>query len=312
MNPARLRAYLMLLAVAVIWGIASPIIKFTLQSFDPAVFLAYRFFMSTILAFIIFYFNGFRFPKKLSTIALTFVYAFLNSVVALGFLFFGMNNTTVLDMTLITLLMPLIVSTAGVYFLNERVTTREKIGIAIAILGTILTVIEPIFANGGSGIKLSGNLLVLGYVATSAVTAVIAKKLLRQNVEPITLVNSSFIVGFISFTALILSSNPLIDTLNSISNASVASHIGVFYMAIISGTLAFWLSNKAQKTIEIGEQSLFSYLSPLISFPIAILWLGEKVTAIMVVGGVIIAIGVAIAETKTSIVNRQKKRYNQV
>lgn len=300
MNPARLRAYLMLLAVAIIWGVASPIIKYTLQAFDPAVFLTYRFFMSTVLALIIFYINGFRFPKKLNTIVLLLIYAFLNSVVALGFLFFGMNNTTVLDMTLITLLMPLIVSTAGVYFLNERVTTREKIGIAIAIFGTILTVIEPIFGNGGTGIKLSGNLLILGYVATSAVTAVIAKKLLRQGVEPITLVNTAFIVGFISFFAFVLSTT----TMNfSLLNVHYSYHLGVFYMAIVSGTLAFWLSNKAQKTIEIGEQSLFSYLSPLFSFPIAILWLGEKVTPIMIMGGIIIAIGVVVAEVK-------KKRYN--
>lgn len=300
MQTARLKAYLMLLAVAIIWGVASPIIKYTLQAFDPAVFLAYRFFMSTVLALIIFYINGFRFPKKINAIILLLTFAFLNSVVALGFLFFGMDNTTVLDMTLITLLMPLIVSTAGVYFLNEKVTTKEKIGIAIAIFGTILTVIEPILGNGGSGIKLSGNLLILGYVATSAVTAVIAKKLLRQEVEPITLVNTSFIVGFVSFLAFVLSTS----TINfSFLTVHYSYHLGVFYMAAISGTLAFWLSNKAQKTIEIGEQSLFSYLSPLFSFPIAILWLGEKVTPIMVMGGIIIAIGVVVAEVK-------KKRYN--
>ena len=74
-------------------------------------------------------------------------------------------------------------------------------------------------------------------------------------------------------------------------------------MAIISGTFAFWLSNKAQKSIEIGEQSLFSYLYPLFSLPLAVIWLGEKVTSMHIIGGVIIVIGVAIAEVK-------KKRYN--
>ena len=76
-------------------------------------------------------------------------------------------------------------------------------------------------------------------------------------------------------------------------------------MAIISGNLAFYLSNKAQKSIEIGEQSLFSYLYPLFSLPLAVLWLGEKVTPIYIFGGIIIIIGVAIAEVK-------KKRYNRI
>lgn len=74
-------------------------------------------------------------------------------------------------------------------------------------------------------------------------------------------------------------------------------------MAIISGSLAYFLSNKAQKTIEIGEQSLFAYLYPVLSLPIAVLWLGEKITPTFIVGAIIITIGVAIAEIKRS-------RYN--
>lgn len=301
MNPARLRSYLMLLAVAAIWGIASPIIKYTLTGFSPDVFLTYRYFISTILAVVIILITGFKLPKDPKTIIYLLIYAFLNSVVGLGLLFFGMNNTTVLDMTLITLLTPLIVSTAGVYFLHENVTKRERIGILVAIFGTILTVIEPIFNNGGAQIKLSGNVLIFGYVAVSAITAVLAKKLLRQKVEAITLVNTSFIVGFICFLIFTITKQSL--SINEIVNTPFSYHLGVIYMAVISGTLAFWLSNRAQKTIEIGEQSLFSYLSPLFSFPIAIFWLGEKVTPIMIIGGSIILTGVLIAEIK-------KKRYN--
>ncbi|WKZ25690.1 MAG: DMT family transporter [bacterium] len=302
MNPARLRAYLMLLAVSAIWGVASPVIKFTLQAFDPDIFLTYRYFISTLLAIVIFIFAGLKLPRNLNTIIVLIVYAFLNSVVGLGLLFFGMDNTTVLDMTLITLLMPLIVSTAGVIFLNEKVTKREKIGIGIAIIGTLLTVVEPLFINNGASLKISGNLLILGYVASTTITAVLAKRLLRQNVEPITLVNSSFIIGFISFFAFIWYSKSLFGIWDQILTTAPIYHAGVWFMAVISGTLAFWLSNKAQKTIEIGEQSLFSYLYPIFSLPLAVLWLGETFTTIHIIGGVVIAIGVAIAEIK-------KKRY---
>lgn len=295
----------MLLAVSAIWGVASPVIKFTLQAFDPAIFLTYRYFISTVLAIIIFVFAGFKFPKNLKVIGILIIYALLNSVVGLGFLFFGMDNTTVLDMTLITLLMPLIVSTAGVVFLNEKVTKREKVGIGIAIIGTLLTVIEPLFFSTGAVLKISGNLLILGYVASTTITAVLAKKLLRQNVEPITLVNTSFIIGFVSFFIFVWYSKSLFGIWDQILTTAPIYHAGVWFMAIISGTLAFWLSNKAQKTIEIGEQSLFSYLFPIFSLPLAVLWLGEKFTSIHIIGGIIIIIGVAIAEIK-------KKRYNSV
>lgn len=296
MNPARLRAYLMLLVVALSWGIASPIIKYTLNAFEPAVFLTYRYFISTIIALITFLFVKQHLPKNLSDLFLLLLYAFLNSVVSLGMLFFGMKNTTVLDMSLITLVGPLIVSAAGVYYLHEKITKREKIGMAIAVLGVLITIIEPIFFNGNNSVKFSGNLLVFGYVINSMITTVISKKLLRNNVNPLLLVNTAFIVGFVSFFIYTIQANTL--NVTEIYQTPLVYHLGVLYMAAISGSLAFYLSTKAQKTIEISEQSLFSYLSPIFSMPIAVIWLGEKITPVFIIGAVIITFGVAIAEVK--------------
>jgi len=291
----------MLLAVATIWGVASPIIKYTLQAFSADVFLAYRYFYATLVAIFLFFVTKNTFPKSISAILLLLLYAFLNSVVSLGFLFFGMENTTVLDMSLITLVTPLVVSAAGVYYLNEKITKREKIGMFIAITGVIITIVEPMYLNGSDILQFSGNLLILGYVLTTTVTTVLSKKLLRMSISPLMLVNSSFIAGFVSFLSYLIWTGNL--DLNQIINTPYQFHLGVIYMALISGTLGFWLSTKAQKTIEISEQSLFSYLSPIFSIPIAVIWLGEKITSIFVIGAIIIAIGVGIAEIK-------RARYN--
>lgn len=297
LNP-RLRAYLILLIVSVIWGVASPVIKFTLQGFPADLFLVYRFGVSTIIAIILFLIGGVHFPKNKTTILLIFVYGFINSVVSLGFLFFGMENTSVLEAGLITLASPLLISTAGVYFLHEHITKREKIGMGIAILGTILTIIGPLLTNGHSELKFTGNLMIFGYVVSTLVTTLLVKKLLKQDVSPILLTSTSFIIGFISFFIFILYKSDLNSILKSIYYIPSQYHFGVLYMALISGNLAFYLSNKAQKTIEIGEQSLFSYLYPIFSLPLAVLWLGEKVTSIHLLGGIVIIIGLIIAEIK--------------
>ena len=114
---------------------------------------------------------------------------------------------------------------------------------------------------------------------------------------------------FNSFEALItlffISLLPFWLPTANISQFAVHSsyHIGVFYMAVISGSIAFYLSNKAQKSIEIGEQALFGYMYPIFSAPLAVIWLGEKITPIFILGAITIATGVFIAEVK-------KKRYN--
>lgn len=303
MNPARIKAYILLLFVTAIWGVASPIIKFTLDGFDPLTFLTYRFAISSAVALIIFLAAGLRIPKKFSTLIFLLFYGLLTSTVSLGLLFFGLENTTVLDSSLITLADPLLISLAGVYFLRERITKREKIGIFIAMLGTALTIIEPLIQNHAGAVRFSGNLLIVGYVITTALGAVLAKKLLREGVNPMTMTNTSFIVGFATLSPFLLKDTPVKEVIANIISVETPYHLGVLFMALISGTLAYFLANKAQKTIEIGEQAVFGYLYPVFSIPLAVLWLGEKITPVVAIGAVIIALGVAIAEIK-------KKRYN--
>lgn len=298
MNPARLRAYIMLLVVAVIWGVATPIIKYTLGGFEPLLFLTYRFGISSIIAVFIFIFAKQHLPKKRKNLINLILFGFLTSTVSLGFLFLGINNTTVLDVSLITLASPLLITIAGAIYLKEHITKREKIGMSIAFLGTIVTIIEPIVQNHGGAVGLSGNILILGYLIATAWGAVIVKKLLRNNVSPLVITNTTFIIGFITLLPF-----ALITVHGSPFTVHYSYHLGVFYMAIISGTIAYYLSNRAQKTIEISEAGLFSYLFPIFSTPLAILWLGEKITPMFIIGAVIIIIGVAIAEIK-------KKRYN--
>jgi drug/metabolite transporter (DMT)-like permease len=86
---------------------------------------------------------------------------------------------------------------------------------------------------------------------------ILGKKLLRKDVDPLTLTNTAFIVGFVTLLPFAL---PQIISSNFrvITSPSIPYHLGVFYMAFLSGTLAYLLSNKAQKTIEVGEAAVFS------------------------------------------------------
>ena len=122
MNPHRLKAYFLLTIVTIIWGVAEPVIKYTLGGFPPLLFLTYRFGLSTLVALITFSLFGFHFPKGNKLRLELCLYGFVTSTLSLGLLFFGLEKTTVLDATLITLINPLLISFAGVYFLKEHIT----------------------------------------------------------------------------------------------------------------------------------------------------------------------------------------------
>lgn len=302
MSSSRKRAYLELLIIAAIWGSAAPIIKYTLGGFSPAVFLTYRFFISTIAAIVIFAFTGIKLPKSSRAWKMTLFNGFLLSTVSLGLLFLGTEKTTSIDSNLISAMSPIIIAVAGVFFLKEHITKKESLGILIALTGTLITVVEPIlkFNDGFTG--LAGNLLVLASVIVSAATAILAKIILRDEVDAIFATNISFIVGFLTMLPFSLP-----QILNSgfgiITSVPIGYHLGVLYMALLSGTLAYFLWHKAEKSIEVGEANLIAYLYPIFGAPLSILWLKEKINTPFIIGGVIIIIGVALAEWK-------KRRYN--
>lgn len=300
MNPYRLRAYILLLVVYIIWGTAGPVIKFTLGGISPLLFLTYRFAVSALLGVLILAITGLHIPHDKKTLFLLLSYAFLTSTVSLSLLFFGLETTTVLDMTLITLAGPLLVSAAGVIYLKEHVTTREKIGMTIALIGTISTVLEPLIQSASDGARLSGNILIFLSLFVTIIPSIQAKIILRKEITPTTMTNVAFIVGFLTTAPILFLRHPLPEVLTTLQNLPVQYHLGVLYMGALSGTVAYTLANRAQKTIEVGEAAVFAYLYPILSAPLAIIWLGEKITLPFIIGAAVIMAGVIIAEYKKS------------
>lgn len=295
MNPRRAHAYFLLLMVVIIWGIASPVIKFTQRGIETLPFLTYRFFLAGIFGAVFLWATKTRLPKKGDFLNLC-LYGLLTSAISLGFLFLGLERTTVVEANLITATSPLIVSIVSAKFLHDHITNKEKLGLGIAFLGTLLVIFRPL--NGHTNGTILGNFFVLLYVLSGTWAAIVGKRLLRKGVKASTLTNFSFVISFIAIGAYALYHLGLPSIVNTVTTLPLEYQLGVWYMAFISGTLAFTLSNTAQKTIEVSESAVFSYLLPVVAVPVAIVWLGEKITPTFVVGAIIIAIGVFIAEWK--------------
>jgi len=300
MTPSKSRtlAYLALIATALIWGAAGPVIKFTLGGIPALPFLTYRFALSSLLALALIPFGGLRFPKGKKTLGLVILYGFLTSTVALGLLFLGLEKTTVLDMTLMAVIGPLLIVAAGELFFHERVSQHEKIGIGIALAGTVLTLVEPLIRNGASLSQLEGNILIMLYLAANTASAVLVKGLMKAGVSAFALTNLSFVIGFLTILPVAILTGGLTAVVATISQLALPYHLGVVFMALFSGSLAYTLWARAHRTIEIGEAAIFSYLYPIFAAPLAVLWLKEKVTLPFAIGAVVIALGVLIAETK--------------
>lgn len=303
MNPVRLRAYSLLFLTCIIWGIAGPIIKLTLNKIPVDLFILYRFFISSIVALIILKFQRIKFPKKFIDIIELLIFCVLSSSVQLGLLFWGTSLTSLLNMSLIQLFGPLLLVLSGYFFLKDRITHQEKIGTFIAFLGALFIGIGPLIGNSDGKGGLTGNILIFLSLVVGATCGVIAKHLMRKGISPSLLANLSFIVGFLTILPFVIYKSGVGYTLSLLDNTDFLVWAGIFYMAIMSGNLAYILNNIGQKSIELSEAAPFAYLYPIISAVLAVIVLGEKFTGIIVFGSVITILGIVIAEWKI-------KRYN--
>jgi drug/metabolite transporter (DMT)-like permease len=295
-NKNRLTAYGLLLITSIIWGVAGPVIKYTLADFPPIIFLAYRYGISAIVALFMIAHAPSDLPSSVKKWLHVFGYSIFIPILSLGTLFFGFDHTSSITGTLIAATGPVFVAIAGAMVFKDKISVLEKIGICLAIFGTIVTAID---SNGSLSTILgsqSGNLLILVSCVFTAIGMVYSKKSIYDHVSPMMITNLGFIVAFLFFLPLSFIIYSPHHVINTIVNAPMSAHLGVLYMAILSGTLGYFFSNWSEKVLDIGESAIFSYLGPIWAAPVAILLLGETITTPEIIGGCFIASGVILAE----------------
>jgi drug/metabolite transporter (DMT)-like permease len=287
----RTKAYLALLTTALIWGFAPPIIKYTLNFVNPVEFLFIRFLIVSIIILPFFVIKFKEHPFKIKDLPLLLLVALCGTSFTLGLLFWGLSKTSAMDSAVIAATCPLMIVAAGAIFLKEIITKQEKIGLGFAFLGTMIAVVSPLF-NGKmfhSG-NITGNLLIFLSNITWASYSILSKKLTKKY-PSFNITAFSFFVGLITFLPLFL-----------IQNSSLIIKIpaipGILYMSLFGSIIAYFTYTYGFSLIEASEATLFTYLQPLFTAPLAVLWLKEAIYLPFIIGAVFIALGVFLTEYK--------------
>lgn len=297
MTPSRLKAYIALLITAIIWGIAAPVIKYTLDFIDPVSFLFHRFFISAVVLLFIFKLSKEKFPQGKELLKLSLL-GVLGSSLGLGVLFWGIQYTTAVETTLIASMPPIFVTLGGALFLKEEITKKERIGLFLAVLGTTFIALQPMLT--GKVLPLLhvwGNSLVFAYTLLWATYTLIVKKS-EERYSPLTLTTITFLSGFLTITPIFLFQQLNFHRISTEFLPNPQAWPGILYMALFSSVIAYFTYNLGVSLIEASEATVFEYLKPIFAAPLAVLWLGESITPPFLLGVGIIALGVFFSEYK--------------
>lgn len=197
-----------------------------------------------------------------------------------------------MESSLIAVTWPILVTLGGVWFFKEKLEKHELLGLILALIGTTLLVGQPLFRNQGLTGTLAGNLLILAQNIAIAIYYLLAKKH-YAGINKWLVTHISFLIGLICFgTIAFFTKQPLVFLPNFWSITAI------IYMGVLGSIVGLTLYLFGQDKIETSEASLFTYLQPIFSIPLAILLLSESIHLIEIIAVGIIILGVYKAEKR--------------
>jgi drug/metabolite transporter (DMT)-like permease len=213
---------------------------------------------------------------------------FVGYGISLSLQFLGTKLSTASNGSLVTSATPAFVLIFAWVLLKENITPVRLIALFLATLG-VVAVIDPRSAQLNPDLFL-GNLLLLGAALTWALYSVLVRKA-TQDLEVLPFSLIAFLGG------LPVSIPASAWELKTIGVGEISPGVigGVLFLGIISTALAMVLWNNAFTLVNANLASLTFFAQPVVGTFLGWLFLGEKITPLFLLGGLLISIGLVIS-----------------
>ena len=275
------------LTAASIWGGMYVVSKVVMAVIPPYLLLTSRLLLGILTLYLVTILRGgLKITRK--QFWQIFWVGFVGYGVSVGMQFVGTNLSTASNGSLVTSATPAFVLVFAALLLGEKITWRRLIALLVASLG-VIAVIDPRTAQLSSGLFL-GNLALVGAALTWALYSVLIRKVTRKlDVLPVSL---------IAFAGGLPVSIPLGTWELSAQGIGIITPgviAGVLFIGIISTALAMYLWNSAFAILDASVASLTFFAQPVVGTLLGWLFLGEIITPLFLLGGVLIGVGIIIS-----------------
>lgn len=287
----------------IIWGAHPIAVKYGLQTIPVFSLVFYRLFFATLIL-LPFLISEMR-KTKLNFLKLKelFIASLLGITLNICFYFIGIAKTQAIDASLIIALTPVLNMLAARLILKEKITNHEGVGISLGFVGTIMVLLSPLFQNGFSlNQNFQGNIFVL-LAALSWVAFTIYTKRLFKDLSPLLITCGIIFLGMITMFPLMLWDN--LGNPGWMLNLNTTSLLSMVYITLASTIAAYFLYEWGLKYIKASEAGILGNVSIVITIILGILILGESLTLIVILGGLLIIGGVVYSNFHDS--SRHKK-----
>ena len=275
------------LAAAAIWGGMYVVSKVVLNVIPPFTLLVMRLVLGFLAMVVVISFRG-GFSIRLRQFWEFFGVGAIGYGFSLGFQFVGTKLSTAANGSLVTSATPALVLPFAYFFLKEPITRRRFWAILLASLG-VLAVIDPRSAQLSSDLFI-GNMSLLGAAITWALYSVLVRKV-SSNTDLLQ-ASAIMLLGGLPITIPMSIWELGSQTIGAITPGIIG---GILFLGIISTAIAMFLWNYAFAKLPAAVASLTFFAQPVVGALLGWFFLGEKITALFIGGGVLIGLGILIS-----------------
>ncbi len=217
----------------------------------------------------------------------------LGQVVAQLGVTWGVRLAPASNAALLSLTLPIATALLAYLLLGERMTAIRWISFALAIVGVLqCSGIEWGELRFASGPIVSGNLLILLGVLGSSFYNVYGKKLLHRY-TPLEVLLYSYYAVLLCLLPLVIYLEP--GSFRAVPEFGPQVWLGILLLAALQYFLSMVLFLNVLARLDAAQAGLSNYLIPVFGVVIAALVLGERLTARMIIGAVVVLASTLLA-----------------
>jgi drug/metabolite transporter (DMT)-like permease len=207
-----------------------------------------------------------------------------------AFVFVGLTMAPASDGALIVPTTIPVLTALAASFVGERLTATKLAGFALASIGATLVIAAGQTGDEVSSPRLIGDVLMLLGAGCWAVYTVLGTIALRTR-SPLATVTIAAPIGALCLMPLGFFENGYAD----VAGWSATVWLNVLYLALVGSVASFILFYWMVRRVGAGLAAMTSYLVPILTVAMAVVFLGDRPEPLQLVGGAVILAGVRLA-----------------
>lgn len=290
----------LMLCLVTFWGSSFVVVKEVLkEGLTPISVATFRFLLAGVFFIVILLLTKIRQPRYRLSVEKkdveVFVFLALDGIT----LFFTVQYVGIemagpsVAAIMVCLLSPVLISFFSALFLREKLGRRQIAGIGIAALGTYVIMSGSVFSYQSDSVFLQGSLLLLLTPLLWASYTIVGKRLMEKY-DAFLVVSYTSILGGLLLVPFSLAEN----SLSLIAVVSLQGWLFILFLAFTCSLLGYYIWFYVMKHVKAAVASSFLFAEPIITVLFATIFVQDRISASVILGGLLVFTGVIIVTRK--------------